>query len=69
MDGGAPPLHSRQHPLAGTRSRKASGRSGGVLLTLRFDVPDEESEREKIASIVMKVAASPGSRAHMFSRG
>ncbi len=34
--------------------------SGGVLLTLRFDVPDEESEREKLASIVMKVAASPG---------
>jgi hypothetical protein len=34
--------------------------SGGVLLTIRFDVPDEESEREKLASIVMKVAASPG---------
>jgi hypothetical protein len=34
--------------------------SGGVLLTLRFDVADEESEREKLASMVMKVAASPG---------
>ena len=43
--------------------------SGGVLLTLRFDVPDEESEREKLASIVMKVAALRGSRARMFSKG
>ena len=33
--------------------------SGGVLLTLRFDVSDEESEREKLASIAMKVAALP----------
>src|SRR4030095_13123068 len=33
--------------------------SGGVLLTLRFDVSDEESEREKLASIALKVAALP----------
>jgi hypothetical protein len=33
--------------------------SGGVLLTLRFDVPDEESERQKLSSIVMKVASLP----------
>jgi len=33
--------------------------SGGVLLTLRFDVPDEESERKKLVSIAMQVAALP----------
>ncbi|WP_409189294.1 hypothetical protein [Bradyrhizobium sp. RDM4] len=33
--------------------------SGGMLLTLRFDVPDEEGERETLASIVMKIAALP----------
>ena len=33
--------------------------SGGVLLTLRFDIPDEERERQTLISIVMKVAALP----------
>jgi hypothetical protein len=33
--------------------------SGGVLLTLRFDIPDAESERKKLASITMNVAALP----------
>jgi hypothetical protein len=33
--------------------------SGGALLTLRFDVPDEEGERKKLTSIVIKVAALP----------
>jgi hypothetical protein len=33
--------------------------SGGALLTLRFDVSDEEGEREKLASIAMKVAGLP----------
>jgi hypothetical protein len=33
--------------------------SGGVLLTLRFDVPDEESEQKTLASIAMTVAALP----------
>jgi hypothetical protein len=33
--------------------------SGGVLLTLRFDVSDEESERKKLASIIMKAAELP----------
>jgi hypothetical protein len=33
--------------------------SGGALLTLRFDVSDEEGEREKLASIMMKVAGLP----------
>ena len=33
--------------------------SGGALLTLRFDIPDEEGERKKLASIMMKVPALP----------
>lgn len=33
--------------------------SGGVLLTLRFDVADEESERNRLLSMMMKVAAFP----------
>ena len=31
--------------------------SGGALLTLRFDIPDEDEERKKISAIAMKVAA------------
>lgn len=33
--------------------------SGGALLTLRFDVSDEESEREKLVLLVMKAARLP----------
>lgn len=33
--------------------------SGGALLTLRFDIPDEEGERKELASIMMKVTALP----------
>jgi hypothetical protein len=33
--------------------------SGGALLTLRFDVSDEEGEKEKLALIAMKVAGLP----------
>ena len=33
--------------------------SGGVLLTLRFDVPDDECEDKTLASIVTKAAALP----------
>ena len=32
---------------------------GHQILTLRFDVPDEESERKKLAVITMKVSALP----------
>ncbi len=33
--------------------------SGGALLTLRFDIPDAESERKKLAAVTMNVAALP----------
>jgi len=32
---------------------------GGALLTLRFDIPDADSERKKLASIVSKVVSLP----------
>jgi hypothetical protein len=33
--------------------------SGGALLTLRFDIPDEAGEREKLSSVMMEVASLP----------
>jgi hypothetical protein len=33
--------------------------SGGMLLTLRFDLPDEESERKKLVSRMMEVITIP----------
>lgn len=33
--------------------------SGGALLTLRFDISNEESDREKLAMMMMKVAGLP----------